>query len=89
MRTAQQDPRTAHRFVDSDGVSVDVVGIGAIGTQAFVDFVRQGGRFVYRMKRCVFEATFAPASVPRIRQAANEPARRLALAAPTQLALAA
>ena len=76
MLTAQQHERKAHRFVDGDGTKVDVVALGVIGTQAIVEFVREGGCLVYRMRRPVFEATFSPIGAPRMRERTNAVAQQ-------------
>ena len=72
MRTFEQGEPKAHRFVDRDGIKIDVVAISVIGTRNYVEFVRQGGRLVYRMTRAVFEATFSPSGGSYSRDAANE-----------------
>jgi hypothetical protein len=72
MRTFEQGEPKAHRFVDRDGTKVDVVAISVIGTRNYVEFVRQGGRLMYRMTRPVFEATFSPSGGSYSRDAANE-----------------
>jgi hypothetical protein len=72
MRTPEQGERKAHRFVDGDGIKIDVVAISVIGTRTYVEFVRQGGRLVYRMRRPVFEATFSPSGGSYSWDAANE-----------------
>jgi hypothetical protein len=72
MRTFEQGEHKAHRFVDRDGTEIDVVAISVIGTRSYVEFVRQGGRLVYRMTRPVFEATFSPSGGSYSRDAANE-----------------
>jgi hypothetical protein len=54
-----------------------------------VEFVREGGRLVYRMRRTVFEATFAPVGVARIQQASNQRAERVEIFVLPALALAA
>jgi hypothetical protein len=72
MRTPEQGERKAHRFVDSDGIKIEVVAISVIGAQTYLEFVREGGRLVYRMRRPEFETTFSPVGVHRIREAANQ-----------------
>jgi len=72
MLTSEQGEHKAHRFVDRDGIKIDVVAISVIGTRNYVEFVRQGGRLVYRMTRPVFEATFSPSGGSYSRDAANE-----------------
>jgi hypothetical protein len=89
MHTEKHDQRKAHRFIDGDGTKVDVIATCVIGTQAIVEFVREGGRLVYRMRRAVFEATFAPVGVARIQQASNQRAERVEIFVLPVLALAA
>jgi hypothetical protein len=72
MRQPEQSEHKAHRFVDRDGTKIDVVAISVIGTQTYLEFVRAGGRLVYRMKRPMFEVTFSPWGRPLSLDAANE-----------------
>jgi hypothetical protein len=65
MDSAQQQEHTPHRYVDSDGVKVDVVAISVLGTETWVEFVREGGCWTYRMRRPQFEATFSAVGAPR------------------------
>jgi hypothetical protein len=74
MRPAQQQEHTPHRYVDSDGVKVDVIAVTVLRTETWVEFVREGGRCVYRMRRPRFEATFCAVGALRTSKAANESA---------------
>jgi hypothetical protein len=89
MRTPEQSEHKAHRFVDRDGIKIDVVAISVIGTRTCVEFVRQGGRMVYRMTRPVFEATFSPSGGTCSQDAANEHLEQFHIAEVLKLPVAA
>jgi hypothetical protein len=74
MHPAHPQKHTPHRYVDSDGVQVDVIAISVLQTETWVEFVREGGRLVYRMRRPQFEATFSAVGAPRTSRAANQDA---------------